>query len=179
MSDHSGDDDRLSLDFGDDADALSEREDSVDDGFGDGVRRHATGDGAGNETEEGGDAEEDDPYAIPAEVAANIILSGSAQASKGAKLREPKDRVTVGVLTKYERARILGTRALQISMNAPVLVTIEGETDPLTIAQKELRQRVIPLVIRRLLPDNTYEDWSVAEMEVDFDRRADERYTNL
>ena len=40
-----------------------------------------------------------------------------------------------------KRARILGTRALQISLNAPVLVDIEGETDPLQIAMKELAQR--------------------------------------
>lgn len=40
-------------------------------------------------------------------------------------------RKTTPYLTKYERARILGARALQISMNAPVMVTLDGETDPL------------------------------------------------
>ncbi|XP_031256727.1 DNA-directed RNA polymerases II, IV and V subunit 6A isoform X2 [Pistacia vera] len=40
-------------------------------------------------------------------------------------------RKTSKYMTKYERARILGTRALQISMNAPVMVELEGETDPL------------------------------------------------
>ena len=39
-------------------------------------------------------------------------------------------------MTKYERARLLGTRALQISMNAPVMVELAGETDPLAIALK-------------------------------------------
>ncbi|KAF9611734.1 hypothetical protein IFM89_034917 [Coptis chinensis] len=42
-----------------------------------------------------------------------------------------KDRKTSKYMTKYKRARILGTRALQISMNAPVMVELEGETDPL------------------------------------------------
>lgn len=75
-------------------------------------------------------------------------------------------------MTKYEKARILGTRALQIrfeydwyykanlywfnffsSMNAPVLVDIEGETDPLQIAIKELREKKIPLIVRRYMPD--------------------------
>ncbi|KAI8540346.1 hypothetical protein RHMOL_Rhmol09G0255900 [Rhododendron molle] len=37
-------------------------------------------------------------------------------------------------MTKYERARILGIRALQISMNAPVMVALEGETDPLEVS---------------------------------------------
>lgn len=40
-----------------------------------------------------------------------------------------------------------------VSMNAPVLVDLEGETDPLQIALKELREKKIPLVIRRYLPD--------------------------
>jgi DNA-directed RNA polymerase I, II, and III subunit RPABC2 len=81
-------------------------------------------------------------------------------------------RTTTPYMTKYERARILGTRALQIrlvsinwessaeesanwghSMNAPVLVDLEGETDPLQIAIKELREKKIPLIVRRYMPD--------------------------
>merc|ERR1719230_257622 len=58
-------------------------------------------------------------------------------------------RKTTPYLTKYEKARILGARALQISMNAPVMVELDGETDPLLIAEKELIHRVIPFVIRR------------------------------
>ncbi|KIY51254.1 RNA polymerase Rpb6, partial [Fistulina hepatica ATCC 64428] len=79
--------------------------------------------------------------------------------------RQPnKERVTTPYLTKYERARILGTRALQISMNAPVLVPLDGETDALQIAIKELSQRKIPLTIRRFLPDGSFEDWNVSEL---------------
>ncbi|EMG46468.1 RPO26 DNA-directed RNA polymerases I [Candida maltosa Xu316] len=84
------------------------------------------------------------------------------------ELAIPKEkRTTTPYMTKYERARILGTRALQISLNAPVLVDIEGETDPLQIAMKELTQRKIPLVIRRYLPDGSYEDWGCDELIVD------------
>jgi len=67
-------------------------------------------------------------------------------------------------MTKYERARVLGTRALQISMNAPPLVDIEGETDPLRIAMKEFNQKKIPLVVRRYLPDGSFEDWTCEEL---------------
>lgn len=42
-------------------------------------------------------------------------------------------------MTKYERARVLGTRALQIAMCAPIMVELDGETDPLQIAMKELK----------------------------------------
>ena len=50
------------------------------------------------------------------------------------------------------------------SMNAPVLVDVEGETDPLQIAIKELREKKIPLVVRRYLPDGWYEDWTCEEL---------------
>ena len=73
------------------------------------------------------------------------------------------DRITTPYITKFERARVLGTRALQISMNAPVMVELEGETDPLQIALKELRSKKIPITIRRFLPDGSYEDWDVNE----------------
>lgn len=78
-----------------------------------------------------------------------------------------EERTTTPYMTKYERARVLGTRALQISLNAPVLVDIEGETDPLQIAMKELAQRKIPLVVRRYLPDGSFEDWGCDELIVD------------
>ncbi|KAF8578754.1 RNA polymerase Rpb6 [Ramaria rubella] len=79
--------------------------------------------------------------------------------------RKPnKVRVTTPYLTKYERARVLGTRALQISMNAPVLVPLDGESDALQIAIKELSQGKTPLIIRRYLPDGSFEDWSVSEL---------------
>ncbi|WCJ36603.1 DNA-directed RNA polymerases II and V subunit 6B [Euphorbia peplus] len=78
-----------------------------------------------------------------------------------------RPRKTSKFMTKYERARILGTRALQISMNAPVMVELEGETDPLEIAMKELRERKIPFTIRRYLPDGSYEDWGVDELIVE------------
>lgn len=55
-------------------------------------------------------------------------------------------------MTKYERARVLGARALQISMNAPIMVDLAGETDPLQIAMKELRAGKVPLIIRRFVP---------------------------
>lgn len=53
---------------------------------------------------------------------------------------------------------------ITLSMNAPVLVPLDGETDALQIAIKELSQRKIPLIIRRYLPDGSFEDWSVSEL---------------
>ncbi|KAL8721083.1 MAG: hypothetical protein Q9225_002155 [Loekoesia sp. 1 TL-2023] len=92
--------------------------------------------------------------------------AGQKNAVVGLKEKKiPKEeRSTTPYMTKYERARVLGTRALQISMNAPVLVDLEGETDPLQIAIKELKEKKIPLVVRRYMPDGWYEDWTVEEL---------------
>lgn len=96
------------------------------------------------------------------------LLNSEGGTHRGfSKSGAPRERITTRYLTKYERARVLGTRALQISMNAPVMVDLEGETDPLRIAQKELRERKIPIVIRRYLPDGSYEDWGIDELIVD------------
>lgn len=94
----------------------------------------------------------------------NFEIHGSLTPGGGAA---KADRITTRYLTKYERARVLGTRALQISMNAPVMVELDGETDPLKIAMKELRERKIPIIIRRFLPDGSHEDWSIDELIVD------------
>ncbi|KAJ1524955.1 hypothetical protein ONE63_009811 [Megalurothrips usitatus] len=95
------------------------------------------------------------------EEAENVdILAAGAAGGGVAKAK----RITTRYMTKYERARVLGTRALQIAMCAPVMVELEGETDPLQIAMKELKQRKIPIVIRRYLPDQSYEDWGIDEL---------------
>lgn len=62
-------------------------------------------------------------------------------------------------LTRFERARIAGARALQISMGAPILVEFsEGMSNTIDIALKELETGVLPITIRRTLPDGTYQD---------------------
>ncbi|KAL3997962.1 DNA-directed RNA polymerases I II and III subunit RPABC2 [Acanthocheilonema viteae] len=88
------------------------------------------------------------------------------QVVEGSQKTASAERVTTPFMTKYERARILGTRALQIAMGAPVMVELEGETDPLEIARKELKHQKIPLIVRRYLPDGSFEDWSVDELDV-------------
>ena len=75
-------------------------------------------------------------------------------------------RTTTPYMTKYEKARVLGTRALQISMNAPVLVDVSGEIDPLKIAEKELLEKKLPLIVRRYLPNGDYEDWPVRDLKL-------------
>ena len=53
--------------------------------------------------------------------------------------------------TKYERARIIGARALQISMSAPLLTKTDLE-NPVEIAEKEMEDGVLPITVRRINP---------------------------
>jgi DNA-directed RNA polymerase subunit K/omega len=61
-------------------------------------------------------------------------------------------------LTRYEKARIAGARALQIAMGAPILVEPKKLSSPIDIALKELESGILPITIRRTLPDETYQD---------------------
>eukprot|EP00667_Euglena_gracilis_P028206 EG_transcript_35731 len=110
------------------------------------------------ENEDEADADAEDPPE------AEVLEEDQSAAPQSNKIR-----ITTPFLTKYERARVLGTRALQISMGAPILVPLAGETDPLQIAQKELSLGKIPFIIRRHLPCGDFEDWSVNELRNDTD----------
>lgn len=50
--------------------------------------------------------------------------------------------------TRYEKARIIGARALQISMGAPVLIETDKK-EPIDIAMEELEKGVIPITVKR------------------------------
>jgi DNA-directed RNA polymerase subunit K len=52
--------------------------------------------------------------------------------------------------TRFEKARIIGARALQVSLGAPVLIEIpEGMIDPIAIALLEFDKKVIPITVKR------------------------------
>ena len=86
---------------------------------------------------------------------------------RGIRRVPDNERITTKFMTKYERARILGSRALQISKNAPLMVDPAGESDPYKLAEMELSEKKIPFIIRRYLPDGSYEDWKVSELYID------------
>ncbi|MEM5853128.1 MAG: DNA-directed RNA polymerase subunit K [Candidatus Aenigmatarchaeota archaeon] len=54
-------------------------------------------------------------------------------------------------LTRFEFARILGARALQISLGAPVLVKTNA-IDPIEIAKAEFKEKIVPITVKRKLP---------------------------
>ena len=93
---------------------------------------------------------------------------GQSTHEKKKKVRIPDaDRITSRFMTKYEKARILGTRALQISKNAPLMVDPNDETDPYRLAEMELSSKKVPFIVRRYLPDGSYEDWKASDLFVE------------
>ena len=66
--------------------------------------------------------------------------------------------------TKYEKARMIGSRALQLAMGAPFLVKMEQEDlerirfNPIEIAKLEMAEGVLPITVRRPLPGERREE---------------------
>ena len=72
-----------------------------------------------------------------------------------------KSKIMMGppTLTRFEKARIMGARALQLSLGAPPFIEIPKTANTsLDIALEELEQRVIPIIIRRRLPNGDYQN---------------------
>lgn len=77
---------------------------------------------------------------------------------------EGVDRQTLPYLTKFEKTTVLGIRAQQISSGAPLMIQVGKLREPIEMAKKELLEGKCPLIIRRHLPNGTYEDWRLDEL---------------
>ena len=86
--------------------------------------------------------------------------------------------------TKYERARILGARALQIAMNAPLLIKIEQEDlekikfDALKIAEIELNSNILPISIKKPFPAKKEEELKRAKEKKISDEQKEDKENN-
>lgn len=60
-------------------------------------------------------------------------------------------------MTRFELSRLLGARALQLSLGAPSLVKSEGVFDPYAVAKKEFEEKKFPLAAVREMPNGTIE----------------------
>ena len=74
---------------------------------------------------------------------------------------------TIPILTKFEKARVLGIRAKQLNDGAkPFIKTPPEIIDGYTIARMELGQKLMPFIIRRPLPNGGCEYWKIADLEL-------------
>ena len=70
-------------------------------------------------------------------------------------------------LTKFERVRLIGQRAEYLANGAPPMVDITGMTNALDIAEKELREKKIPLKVLRVYPDGSVVEISVMDPDTE------------
>lgn len=74
---------------------------------------------------------------------------------------------TVPILSKYELTRILGLRSRQINSGAPPFVNVEENIiDGYVIAERELREKKIPFIIKRPISNGKFEYWRLEDLEI-------------
>lgn len=79
---------------------------------------------------------------------------------------DPTKNRTKNILSKYERVKIIGLRSEQLQRGADPYVEFDASKDfnPREVATEELRQRKIPFMIKRQLPDGSFEYWRLDDM---------------
>ncbi len=75
-----------------------------------------------------------------------------------------KEKTTIPYLTKYEKTILIGSRAQQLNKGAIPTVDVGNLKKTVDIAEKELKERKIPLIVRRYLPNGEFEDWRINEL---------------
>jgi DNA-directed RNA polymerase I, II, and III subunit RPABC2 len=98
--------------------------------------------------------------AVPLDKEGPVVAAG---------LRDLKDldskHTTYPFLSNYERTKVISYRASQIASGAkPHIVVPEGITEAHIIAQMELEEKKLPFLIKRPLPDGTFEVWRLADL---------------
>jgi len=92
-------------------------------------------------------------------VAPKIPLTASPPLNKDPNHRSPP------FLTQYEKTKVIGLRANQLSQSArPYIDVPEYVTDVWEIARMELAQRRLPFIIRRPMPNGTHEYWRLSDL---------------
>lgn len=79
---------------------------------------------------------------------------------------DPNKNKTKNILSKYEKVKMIGIRAEQLQRGAETNIKVDESIpfNPREIAHEELRQRKLPMMICRKLPDGTKEYWRLDDM---------------
>jgi len=90
-----------------------------------------------------------------------VTITASREKKRARRATEEGFEVKIGPpkLTRFEKARIVGARSLQLAMGAPAFVPIdETMKDSIALAMTELASEGLPISIRRSLPNNESQD---------------------
>jgi len=97
-------------------------------------------------------------------------LLSTTEGEKEEERRYGSDRVGSKFISKFERAKVIGVRALQLSLGAETYLTIDpekmGELEPLEMATEEYQKRLLPWVIVRRFEDGSVEHWRLQELRL-------------
>ncbi|MEM3658860.1 MAG: DNA-directed RNA polymerase subunit K [Thermoproteota archaeon] len=82
---------------------------------------------------------------------------------------EKRIEVSKKRLTKFEKARIIGLRALELSLGAPPLIPVEHSSrlSAAEIATQEVMKKILPLIIGRRMPDGSYVYVPLSDLEIE------------
>ena len=85
---------------------------------------------------------------------------------KNGKIIDPLHK-TIPIMTKYEKAKIIGIRAQQINNGSQPFIPVDPNMiDGLTIAHEELVKQKIPFIIRRPMSNGASEYWNIKDLEI-------------
>jgi len=96
-----------------------------------------------------------------------VVSVSKAPSNKKRAEKVTVKKVTIGPprLTRFERARIIGARALQLALGAPPFIPVPPDIkDPISLAIAELETKALPISIRRTLPDGRYQDIPIDDL---------------
>ena len=78
-----------------------------------------------------------------------------------------KNKISQPFLSKYERTKIIGLAAQQIeSGREPNLIIPNSLVEPIEIAEYELKNKKTPFIIKRKLPNNKFEYWTLDQLHI-------------
>jgi DNA-directed RNA polymerase subunit K/omega len=97
----------------------------------------------------------------------HLELESKTKIQRVDNIIKDNDHTTIPIMTRYEKAKILGLRSSQINSGADVFIEVPpGIIDGITIANMELEAKKIPFIIRRPLPNGKSEYWNIQDLEI-------------
>ncbi len=97
----------------------------------------------------------------------DAVVASKSKSRERREHKAKKEKILIGPprLTRFERARIIGARALQLALGAPPFIQLDQKIkDPITLARMELEAKALPISIRRELPDGEYQDIPITDL---------------
>ena len=79
---------------------------------------------------------------------------------------DDENHKTYPILTKYEKTKILGLRVSQINKGSDIYVNNNNYLEPSLIAEQELKEKKIPFIIKRPIPNGKCEYWNIKDLEI-------------